>query len=91
LYVSAAVFLRNVYDYFTTIPSGGGCLTITRRTAAAAATRYYIGVYNPNAIGQTIRLLAFVIRAPGVDNSRKFSSAEETRLMTVSRMHRSSI
>jgi subtilisin-like proprotein convertase family protein len=68
----------NDYDYFTTIPAAGGCFNITPQDLPPLSFgRYYIGVYNPNGSAQTLRLTAVITRAPGTDNSLKFTSSTE--------------
>jgi len=83
LYIRRGGFpTRNVYDYFMTVPAGGGCLNITPQDLPPLAVgRYFIGVFNPNSSGQNIRLVVTITRAPGVDNSLKFSSGEEIPLI----------
>jgi len=50
---------RTEYDYTLKVTLPGGCLSISRADLPPlTAGRYYIGVFNPNPVAQTIRLTA---------------------------------
>jgi len=73
---------RDDYDHFISIPAVGGCLSISPQDLPPLAFgRYFIGVYNPNGSAVTLRIIATITRAPGVDNSLKFNSAVEIPIL----------
>lgn len=50
---------RTAYDYTATIPPGGGCLTVDKSDLPPLTSgRYYLGVFNPSGVTQTILLTA---------------------------------
>jgi len=69
---------RNVYDFYLVVPAGGGCLNVSAQDLPPLAMgRYFIGVFNPNATAQTLRIVATVTRAPGSVDSLKFATTDE--------------
>ena len=67
LYLRKDLFpTQTEYDKFSPVNPPGGCLSLTPFDVPPLATpgRYYIGVYNPNAVAQNIRLVARIDRNP---------------------------
>lgn len=76
LYVQAGSLpSQSFFDYHLTVAAPGDCLSITPYdTPPLAAGRYYIGVYNPNNVAETIRLTAKITRNPNAIASTVTSS-----------------
>lgn len=58
---------RTQYDHLAVIPPGGGCLSVDKSDLPPLRSgRYYIGVFNPSAVAQTILLTAKVDLDPNL-------------------------